>query len=231
MNPGTQKCSCEHCQLKSLFFTHVTINELTDICEIKVEKNYKKGEIITKEGDLIDGFLYLKEGLVKLSRKANESKEQIISFSKSVEFVSLLSVFSSSTYRYSVTAIEDSTVCVLELQVVNDFASRNALFTKDLMTRVSEATDKIIIDNLEIKRKNLKGRVAHVLLYFSDYVYEKDDFELPVSRREIAEYIGMTVENVIRTLSEFRKDKIIKIFGKDILIVDKDRLQKISEFG
>jgi CRP/FNR family transcriptional regulator len=101
----------------------------------------------------------------------------------------------------------------------------------DLMTRVSEATDKIVLDNLEIKRKYLKGRVAHVLLYFSNYIYERDEFELPISRREIAEYIGMTTENVIRTLSEFRKDKIIKIFGKDILIADKKRLESISELG
>ena len=101
----------------------------------------------------------------------------------------------------------------------------------DLMIRVSEATDKIVLDNLEIKRKHLKGRVAHVLLYFANYIYNSDEFELPISRREIAEYIGMTTENVIRTLSEFRKDKIIKIFGKDIQIADKKRLENISEFG
>jgi CRP/FNR family transcriptional regulator len=115
--------------------------------------------------------------------------------------------------------------------VVKNHARQNALFTMDLMTRVSEATDKIVLDNLEIKRKHLKGRVAHVLLYFADYIYGKDEFELPISRREIADYIGMTTENVIRTLSEFRKDKIIKIFGKDILVVDKKRLENISEFG
>ena len=56
-------------------------------------------------------------------------------------------------------------------------------------------------------------------------------FELPVSRREIAEYIGMTTENVIRTLSEFRRDKLIKINGKEIEIADYDTLEKISNFG
>lgn len=105
------------------------------------------------------------------------------------------------------------------------------MFTMDLMTRVSEATDKIVLDNLELKHNHLKSRVADVLLYFANYIYKKDEYELPVSRREIAEYIGMTVENVIRTLSEFRKDKIIKIFGKDILIAEKKRLENISEFG
>lgn len=228
---GSIKCSCEKCQLKTLFFTHVTVDQLTDICEIKEEKIYEKGEIITKEGDLINEFLYLKQGLVKLSKTTIDGKEQIISFSKPFDFVSLLSVFSSDRYKYSVSAVEDSVVCILDLGVVKDHARKNAMFTMDLMTRVSEATDKIVLDNLEIKRKYLKGRVAHVLLYFSNYIYNKDEFELPISRREIAEYIGMTPENVIRTLSEFRKDKIIKIFGKDIQITDKKRLEGISEFG
>jgi CRP/FNR family transcriptional regulator len=54
---------------------------------------------------------------------------------------------------------------------------------------------------------------------------------LPVSRKEIAELIGMTTENVIRILSEFRKEKIIKINGKEIEIVDFERLKMISDRG
>ncbi len=224
-------CSCEKCQLKSLFFSHVNAIELNSICDIKVEVFYSKGDIITNEGDPIKEFLYMKEGLVKLSKSAIDGKDQIISFSKPFDFVSLLSVFSSEQYKYSVTAIEDTTVCILDLDVVKKYAMNNAMFAMDLILNISKVTDKIILDNLAIKRKHLKGRIAHVLLYFSEYIYESDEFELPISRREIAEYIGMTTENVIRTLSEFRKDKIIKIFGKDILIEDKKRLQNISDFG
>jgi len=231
MSGRTPRCSCENCQLKSLFFTHVTVDELFDICDIKEERTFSKGDLITREGEPINEFLYMKEGLVKLSKMTIAGKEQIISFSKPYDFVSLLSIFSSNTYKYSVTAVDDSVVCILDLNVVKNKAQQNAMFTMDMMTRISSATDKIIIENLEIRRKQLKGRVAHVLLYFSNYIYESDEFELPISRREIAEYIGMTTENVIRTLSEFRKDQIIKIFGKDILISDKKRLIGISEFG
>ncbi len=228
---GDTMCTCENCQLRSIFFAHVNSEELTNICDLKVERQYSKGEIIINEGDPIDEFLYMKEGLVKLSKATLHGKDQIISFSKPFDFVSLLSVFSSNKYKYSVTAIEETTVCILQLDMVKKYAQENAMFSMDLMMHISQMTDKIILDNLDIKRKHLKGRIAHVLLYFSDYIYKKDEFELPISRREIAEYIGMTTENVIRTLSEFRKDKIIKIFGKDILIADKKRLQSISEFG
>jgi len=224
-------CSCKNCQLKSLFFSHVNEQELNNICNIKVEKHYSKGEIITNEGDTINEFLYMKEGLVKLSKKSINAKDQIISFSKPFDYVNLLSVFSSDVYKYSVTAIDNTTVCTLDLDIIKSYALKNPKFTLNLMSHISEASDKILLDNLEIKRKHLKGRIAHVLIYFSEHIYKSDEFELPISRREIAEYIGMTTENVIRTLSEFRKDKIIKIFGKDILIEDKKRLQNISDFG
>ena len=224
-------CSCERCVLKSLFFSHVSVGELNQICHIKVERSFSKGEVIIQQDEKIYEFMYMKEGLVKLSRKTLDNKDQIISFSKPFDFVSLLSIFSSETYNYTVTAIEDSVICSLNLETVKAHARSNALLAMDLMSKASGATDKIILENLEIKRKYLRGRVAHVMLYFAEYIYGSDEFELPVSRREIAEYIGMTTENVIRTLSEFRNDKVIKIFGKDILITDKKRLQDISEFG
>ena len=91
--------------------------------------------------------------------------------------------------------------------------------------------DQIILDSLEIRKKHLRGRVAHILLYFSKEVYHSEEFDLPLSRKEIAEYVGMTTENVIRTLSEFRKDGILKIYGKTILIVQMDTLKSIAEFG
>jgi CRP-like cAMP-binding protein len=224
-------CDCELCQLRNLFFFNVG-NVVKDVmCEYKFEIQYNKGEVINHEGSEIKDFTYLKSGLVKLSRKGIDGKDQIISFAKPFDFVSLLSVFSSSTYNYSVTALEETIICALDLNKLKAIAMNDGKFTMGLMNRVSEATDKIIMNNLDIRRKNLKGRVAHVILYFAHHIYKNHRFELPVSRREIAEYIGMTTENVIRTLSEFRKDGILKFNGKDIEIFNEKLLEDISEHG
>jgi len=75
------------------------------------------------------------------------------------------------------------------------------------------------------------GRVAFVMLYFSKEIYNSKVFDLPVSRKEIADYIGMSTANVIRTLSDFKKDGIIKVFGKTIEIVDMNKLEIISKRG
>ena len=103
-------------------------------------------------------------------------------------------------------------------------------FALNLLRRMSKVADKIILDTLEIRTKHLKGRVP-LLMYFSQDVYFSPEFDLPLSRKEMAEYVGMTTENVIRTLSEFRRDGILKIYGKTIQIVNMDMLKSIAEFG
>ena len=79
--------------------------------------------------------------------------------------------------------------------------------------------------------KNLRGRIAYILLLFANDIYKTDAFDLPLSRKEIAQLIDMTTENVIRILSEFRKDEIIRINGKNIEILNKKSLNRISEHG
>ena len=82
-----------------------------------------------------------------------------------------------------------------------------------------------------MRQKNLAGRVAYVLLYFTREIYNSRVFDLPVSRKEIADFIGMSSANVIRTMSDFKKDGLIKVFGKTIEIDNIEKLEIISKRG
>ena len=100
-----------------------------------------------------------------------------------------------------------------------------------LMTKISKINDKIITQTLDIRQRNLIGRVAFILLYFVKEIYGTRVFDLPVSRKEIADFIGMSTANVIRTMSDFKREGIIKVFGKTIEIVDIIKLENISKRG
>lgn len=224
-------CDCRDCELRSLFFNNVKDREFGYICTSKYEQNFKNGDIIIQEGEGIKEFLYLKSGLVKLFKTGEGNRDQIIKIAEPFDFVSMLSVFSDTHFRYSVSALEDSTVCYVDLDTIKNLVKTNGQFAIDLLERMSKTSDDIIKTNLEINRKNLRGRIAYVLLYFSKVIYKSNSFELPISRKEMAEFIEMTTENVIRTLSEFRKDQIIKINGKIIEIIDPERLERICNLG
>ncbi|MEA1896882.1 MAG: Crp/Fnr family transcriptional regulator [Bacteroidota bacterium] len=223
--------SCDVCFYRSFLFDNLEKKELALLSLSRKEINYKKGEIIMREGEKISDFIYLKEGLLKVYRTVSYRKEQIVGVAKPMDFVGLLSVFSKSNYQYSLSTLEDSAVCIIPLDLVRQMVHSNGEFASTLLEKMSKMNDQILNTRLDINLKNLRGRTAYILLMFSKEVYKSEKFDLPVSRKEIGELIDMRTENVIRILSEFRNDEIIKIEGKGIEIVDMVRLEQISEFG
>ena len=224
-------CSCELCELRELFIDNLEEEQMEVVCSSKVEREYRQGEPILKEGTKINDFIYLKSGLVKLFKHDGSGREQIISIAQPMDYVSLLSVFSDDTYNYSVTALEDSVTCNLQMNEVRESILKNGPLALNLLKKMSRVADRIILQSLEIRKKHLRGRVAYLLLYFSKKIYQSAEFDLPLSRKEMADYVGMTTENVIRSLSELRRDGILKIYGKTIQIVNPDTLSSIAEFG
>ena len=226
-----KRCICEHCEFRDLVFSSLDDATIQKLCDQKEEQIFRKGETIHHEGDKISYFKYLKSGLVKLYRKTPSGDEQVVTITKPFEFVSNISIFSEDRYKYSVSAVEDSVICAIKLDFIKELLLKNAAFAMGLLSKVAKVNEKIISQTLDIRQKNLVGRVAYILLYFTNEIYNTQVFDLPVSRKEIADYIGMSTANVIRTLSDFKKEGIIRVFGKTIEIVDIRRLEIMSKIG
>ena len=231
MNPKKLPCSCANCDFKDVVFSYLDDPAIEDLCSNKEEQSFRKGEIINHEGEKITNFKYLKSGLVKLYRRTSSGEEQVLTITRPFEFVSNMSIFSEDRYQYSVSALEDSVVCMVKIEFIKELFLKNGGFAMGLLTKISRINDKIISQTLDIRQKNLIGRVAFVLLYFTKEIYNSRVFDLPVSRKEIADYIGMSTANVIRTMSDFKKEGIIRVFGKTIEVVDLDKLEIISKRG
>ncbi len=223
------KCECEHCHLRAIFFASIQADQLDQYCQSRVEKRIDTKDIIIKQGEPIREFIYLKEGLVKLSRNTPLGS-QIISLGRPYDFVSLLSVFADEKYSYSVSALSPGVVCILNLDEIKKLILENGAFAMKLITTMNKATDRILFEYLDNSQKRLFGRVAGVLLYFAD-IFNVSIYELPISRKEISQLVGMSIENVIRTISDLRKDKIIRVYGKSIEILDMRRLKMIRDLN
>ena len=231
MNEKKKPCTCASCDFREVVFSYLDELSVEELCDHKEELFFRKGEIINHEGEKISNFKYLKSGLVKLYRRTPNGDEQVITITRPFEFVSNMSIFSEERYQYSVSALEDSVVCMVNLDFIKQLFLKNGGFAMGLLTKISRINDKIISQTLDIRQKNLIGRVAYVLLYFTNDIYKSRVFDLPVSRKEIADYIGMSTANVIRTMSEFKKEGIIRVFGKTIEVVDIAKLEVISKHG
>ena len=226
-----KKFDCISCELRNLVFSSLSDEDIDRICEVREEISYARGEVIHREGDPIHFFKYLKNGLVKLYKTTEGGDEQIVTITRPIEFVSNINVFHEEFYRYSLSALEDSVVCAIRMDLIKEMILRNGRFSMDLITILSRTAENIISLGLEIRKRNLAGRIAYVLLYFSGEIYKSMIFDLPVSRKEIADLISMSSANVIRTFSEFRRDGIIKTNGRTIEITDIKKLEIISRTG
>lgn len=231
INTPKKKCSCFSCDLRDIVFSNLSDEDVDRICDSKEEIHYTRGEVIHNQGDRVRNFKYLKEGLVKLYRKGNNGDEQIITITRPKEFVSNTNVFFEDHYRYSLSALEDSVACCIKIDLMKEMIEKHGKFGLNLISVLSRTSENIILLGLEIRSRNLAGRVAFVLLYFSREIYHSTVFDLPVSRKEIADFIGMSSANVIRTFSEFRRDGIIKSYGRTIEITDMNKLDVVSRRG
>lgn len=191
----------------------------------------RKGEVIIKQGDKIKDFIFLRIGLAKLTRVSSDGKEQLVGIARPKDFVGLLSLFSSPIHQYSIIAIEDSEFCIVDLELINKLVLESGKLAFSLLQRISQVSDLLISTKLDIDNRQLRGRIAFILDLFSKDIYESTTFNLPISRKEIGELIDMRIENVVRILSEFRKDKIITIEGTTIEILQPEKLEWIKNHG
>ncbi len=223
--------TCKTCKFRSHLFDKLTDEELGYVYKNKKTSPIKKGNLIVKSGEPIREFIYLVDGLVKLQKIGSKGKEQIITIARPMDFIGLLTVLSKDTYEYTITALTDSVVCRIDLAIVRKMLRANGDFSLDVLRYISNTADNIINHTYSLNSKNLRGRIAMLLVEFSEKYFHSLEFTLPMSRKEIAEMIDMTPENVIRIMSEFRKDGVINLRSKHVEIVNMALLKKIRDLG
>jgi CRP/FNR family transcriptional regulator len=223
--------SCKTCVYRQLLFGDLTEAEYEIVNAARTERIYRRGEVIVNENDPIDSFMYLRKGLVKLYKTDERGKDHLISINKPGDFVSLLSIFSDQKSHYSIAALEETMVCDVQLSAIRQVIAANHKFALRILNRMSHISDEVIVNRFEITRKQIKGRVAYILVFLADQIYRSREFRMPITRRELGELISMTTENTIRTLSEFRKDDIIEMDGRMIKIKDYKRLANVFKTG
>jgi CRP/FNR family transcriptional regulator len=223
--------SCGECGFRSTLFNCLSPEQLEMMSKGKDLIKARKGEVIIKQGDKIKDFIFLRVGLAKLTRVSSDGKEQLVGIARPKDFVGLLSLFSSPIHQYSIIAIEDSEFCIVNLELINKMVLESGKLAFSLLQKISQVSDLLISTKLDIDNRQLRGRIAFILDLFSKDIYESRKFNLPISRKEIGELIDMRIENVVRILSEFRKDKIITIEGTTIDILQPEKLEWIKNHG
>ncbi len=221
--------SCLKCPYKWEYLDLLKENDINAIQNNCTIINFKKGETICKQGTDATHALYLAKGVVKLYIEGK--KNLILKLIKAGNYIDLQTLFGDKTYKYSVAAVEDTMVCMIKSELLRDLAKNNSNYLFELTKTISDTGNYVYKKISDISRKQLRGRLADTILYLSEEIYNSYDFELDLTRKELAELSSMSMENAVRILSEFRKDSILSVEGKRIKILELDILKKLSDIG
>lgn len=191
---------------------------------------FKKGDPVIKQGHYSSNIIYIRKGLAKIHIHG-PYYEQIIKIVKAPRYLGLPATMGDKINQYSVTVIEDSEVCFIDIATFQHMLVSNHKFAHEIIFQLCQYELDSFRKCAKRTQKQVRGNIADVLLDFANIFYESDVFNLPITRDEIGNLVDSSRESVSRVLAEFNNDGIIRLTGKQIEILNKKSLELISENG
>ncbi len=224
-NSCTLNTAVENC------FQTLTDDEMLLLENNLVVVNYKKGEILCKQGTLASHIMYICNGLVKIYMES-EAGSLILKVLPAGNLIGLSALLDNNNiFRYSAYAYQDCKLRLIDIRIFKQLIRQNNSFANQVINLLCENQIQTQTRFFAFTQKQSFGRIADTLMCLSNNIFKMDEFELPLSRKELAELTGLTPESVIRILSKFKNDRVIEIDGKVFKIINKKKLQQISEYG
>jgi CRP-like cAMP-binding protein len=193
--------------------------------------NFEKGQALFFQNTPVSSFFYVHDGLVKLHRQHGKDRCSILKVEKANHFAGLSDCFSQRSHHLSATTIAKSDVSILDAGMLIEYISSQPDLSETIMTLLAQEATHFLERLSNRHHKQLPGRVADTLLYFWNLLGENNQFCFPLNRSELAQFAGTTKESLIRTLTEFKNDKIINMNDRDVEINSMEILKTLCRLG
>jgi len=218
---------------KSIFFSSVAEATQKEISRLFIEEKYQRADYIFFEGDGPEWFHIVKEGKVKLVKHSNTGKDVILQVFVPGDMFGEASLFDRKPYATSAQAMEPSIILKLSRKDFLYFFGRHPFVATEMIMELGRQLREAhaAIKSLAVDR--VEQRIANILLKLADKLGTPAEggtlLNLSLTRQDLADMAGTTVETTIRVMSRFTKTKIIKPVNGKIFILKPKVLQKISE--
>jgi CRP/FNR family transcriptional regulator, anaerobic regulatory protein len=221
---------CDECAIRRLSVCAALDSaELRELAHLGRYVHFGAGETVFAQEEMTTSFYNLFEGVMRLYKLLPDGRRQIVGFALAGDFLGLAA---SSRHNVSADAIGPVALCQFSRSAFARFSEDKP----DLLRRINElavrelsqAQDHIVL----LGRRSAEEKVASFLLGWRNRIAEitgpSQTVPLPMSRQDIADYLGLTIETVSRTFTRFERDRVIKIIHGGICILDPARAATLA---
>ena len=226
-----KKCfNCRHCFKRNVLFELLSEEELDFLNDNRTEVNFKKGEIIYKQGSPLAHIVIVSEGMAKNYIEGPRGKNLILEIVKPYQINGGPGMYVDMRHHSSLMALVDTKACFIDVNVFKEVIRKNSVFAEEFIKCFSKNNIHTFGQFVTLTQKNMEGRIAEALLYLKNEVFKNGAIK-HITKQEIADLTGLTKESTIRVMKDFRNETVLEEVGKEIIILDEAGLQKYADLG
>ncbi|MFL1012325.1 response regulator [Flavisericum labens] len=206
-----------------------TLNDLKNFFDDNGDEiSYNKGDVIYEEGQNSNYIYLISKGLVKCHKLDENGKDLTTALYKEDDLFGYTSFTQNTPYQETAAAVEESKLVAISKSKLKNVLETNHDVTLELIQLLTEDITNVKDQLLEMAYSSVKRRTATTILKFAEKLDRKPDEAIRISRNDLASVAGVAIESLIRTLSRFKDSGLIEIEGRNIRILDINKLQEIS---
>lgn len=236
INIDSARSVCQKCGIYKLCFPMgLNVGDMDRLDNIiKRRQPLEKGQYLYQAGEDFNYIYALRSGSIKTYLMSEDGEEHVIGFKMPGDLMGLHAI-NGEHYMNSARALETSSVCEIpfeKLEELGHIIHGLQHHMVEMMSReIQEEQEKVAM----CSKMPAEGRLASVLLTLSDRFSQRGfsatDFNLSMSRSDIANMLGLAVETISRLFSHFQEEGLIKVERKHVQILDKDRLAALIKLS
>jgi CRP-like cAMP-binding protein len=192
---------------------------------------FEKGQLLFSQNTPVFSLFWIHDGFVKLHQKENKQQCTIFKIDGKNGFTGLSDCCGDKPHQFSATALTTVNAIAIDPQTFGNNILSKPDLSQIIVKLLSKECNHFLQRLTTRLHKQLPGRVANTILYFYKLFDENETFEFPLSRTELAQFAGTTRESFIRTLAEFRNDRIINIDDRKVEINSLEIVKTLCRLG
>jgi CRP-like cAMP-binding protein len=219
------------CDIQAQCFQNLQPEEVELVRASKTQVLFRKGDNLTKQGAFASYVLFILNGLAKQYIEGDAGRNFNLRIIRPGEFLGLSAVFNENTFNYSTIALTDCQAYLIEKEAIVKLVRNNGVFGYSIIKRYCEMNTVLFSTIGNLLYRQMNGRMAEILLYIDSLKTEKEEIFHLLSRKDLADFAGISMESAVKLLKNFEKDGLIQLNEKEIKILKYKTLAELSKKG